>query len=297
MIRRVVSLCLFLLPASLFLISGCGGGGSEDKAAGAGHQETTAVSGPLQAFAGLSGTLDIAGGTAHIPVMKEAAARIMQAYPAINISVAGGGSGVGVQKVGEGLVQIGNTGRPLSDEEVQKYGLQSFPFAVDGVCAVVNPENPVADLSADQLVGIFAGKLTSWKEVGGPDVPIHLFTRDEASGTREVFWKKALAKGEISATANVVASNGAMKTAVAQDPAAIGYVSIGHLDASLKAPAFAGIAVSQASALDGTYPVTRKLYMNTKGHPQGLAKAFIEYILGPEGMTIVQAKGYLPVAP
>lgn len=293
--RRVASLCL-LLTVVLLPLAGCGGSGSEEKSASSTPAETT-TSGPLQAFAGLDGTLDIAGGTAHIPVMQEAAERIMKVYPAIRISVAGGGTGVGVQKVGEGLVQIGNTGRALSAEEARQYGLQSFPFAVDGVCAVVHPDNPVTGLTRDQLVGIFAGRLTSWQEVGGPDQAIHLFTRDEASGTREVFWKKALAKGEISATANVVASNGAMKTAVAQDPAAIGYVSIGHLDAALKAPEFDGIAVTQAAAMDGTYPVTRKLYMNTKEGPSGLTRAFIDYILGPEGREIVQAKGYLPVVP
>lgn len=90
---------------------------------------------PLDAFKGQKGALDIAGGTAHIPVMKEAAKRIMTTNPDIRISVAGGGSGVGVQQVGEGLVQIGNTGRALKDTEITKYGLKTFPFAIDGVAS------------------------------------------------------------------------------------------------------------------------------------------------------------------
>ncbi|WP_419492463.1 substrate-binding domain-containing protein, partial [Desulfovibrio sp.] len=93
----------------------------------------TSHAAPLDSFKGLSGTLDIAGGTAHIPVMKGAAKNIMTANPDIRITVAGGGSGVGVQQVGEGLVQIGNTGRALKEKEIAKYGLQSFPFAIDGV--------------------------------------------------------------------------------------------------------------------------------------------------------------------
>ena len=104
----------------------------------------TAVAAPLDAFKGMKGTLDIAGGTAHIPVMKEAAKRIMTANPGIRITVAGGGSGVGVQQVGEGLVQIGNTGRPLKDKEIEKFGLKTFPFAIDGVALVVNPTSTPA---------------------------------------------------------------------------------------------------------------------------------------------------------
>jgi phosphate transport system substrate-binding protein len=254
-----------------------------------------AAADPLAAFAGQQGKIDIAGGTAHIPVMKDAAQRIMQANPKINITVAGGGSGVGVQKVGEGLVEIGNTGRALSADEVARYGLKSYAFALDGVAVVAHPRNPVAGLTAQQARDIFAGKTKNWSEVGGAEGAIHVFTRDEASGTREVFWEKLLQKGAIVDAANVVASNGAMKTAVAQDPLAIGYVSIGHLDAGLRALAIDGVEPSQDNALSGRYPVVRKLYMNTKGEPGGLVKAFIDYILGGQGAELVRKSGYLPL--
>jgi len=249
----------------------------------------------LAPFAGLKGTIDIAGGTAHIPVMKEAAKRIMTASPELRITVAGGGSGVGVQQVGEGLVQIGNTGRALSADEVAKYGLVSFPFAIDGVAVVVHPGNTVAGLTAQQVRDIYAGVVTNWKDVGGSDAPIHLYTRDEASGTREVFWEKLLKKGAIATAANVVASNGAMKTAVAQDKDAVGYVSIGHIDATMRAPLLDGVAPTQENASSGTYPITRKLYMNTKGEPTGATRAFIDYVLGPEGAEISKASGYIPI--
>ncbi len=283
-----------VLVLVLGLIAGCGG---KDNAADTSHsQQDAPAAGPLAAFAGLEGALDIAGGTAHIPVMNEAAKRIMTANPAVRITVAGGGSGVGIKKAGEGLVHIGNAGRPVSDAEAAEYGLVSFPFAIDGVCAVVHPSNPVAALTAVQVQDIFAGKITNWQQVGGADAAIHLYTRDEASGTREVFWKKALGKGGIAASANVVASNGAMKTAVTGDPGAIGYVSIGHLDATLKAPDFDGVAVTQENAQGGAYPVVRKLFMNTRGEPTGLTKAFIDYVTGPEGAQIVVDAGYLPLA-
>jgi len=248
----------------------------------------------LDAFAGKSGKIDIAGGTAHIPVMKEAAKRIMQKSPGIRITVAGGGSGVGVQKVGEGLVDIGNTGRALSEAEVTRFGLKSYAFAIDGVAAVVHPKNPVANLTHQQVQDIFAGRIVNWKAVGGRDAAIHLYTRDEASGTREVFWEIMLKKGKIIDGANVVASNGAMKSALAGDADGIGYVSIGHIDASIKAPTLDNVAPTQDNAKSGKYPVLRKLYMNTKGEPKGLVADFISYIQGPEGAAITASDGYIP---
>ena len=221
----------------------------------------TAVAAPLDAFKGMKGTLDIAGGTAHIPVMKEAAKRIMTANPDIRITVAGGGSGVGVQQVGEGLVQIGNTGRPLKDKEIEKFGLKTFPFAIDGVALVVNPANNVSDITAQQAADIYNGKITNWKELGGTDAPITLYTREDGSGTREVFVERALNKGSIVQSANVVNSNG---------------------------------VPSQENASNGTYKVTRLLFMNTKGAPEGITKAFIDYIYTPEGTEIIKKSGYIP---
>lgn len=255
----------------------------------------SAAAGELDAFLGKKGKIDIAGGTAHIPVMKEAARRIMQANPDIRISIAAGGSGVGVQQVGEGLADIGNTGRALSAEEAGKFGLKSFAFALDGVAVAVHPANTVANLTTAQVQEIFAGRLKNWKATGGRDSPIHIYTRDEASGTREIFWEKLLKQGAIADTANVVVSNGAMKSALAGDPDGIGYVSIGHLDSTLKAPMLDGIAPTQDNARSGKYPIVRNLYMNTKGTPQGLTSAFINYVMGREGAELTAAAGYLPL--
>ncbi len=241
----------------------------------------------LSGFRNLEGKIDIAGGTAHIPVMKDAAEAVMKANPKIRITVAGGGSGVGVQKVGEGLVNIGNTGRALTQAEIAKYGLKTFPFALDGVAVAVNPQNTVGALTSRQVRDIFAGKIKNWQEVGGPNAPIHLFTRDEASGTRETFWKKLLNKGPIEAKANIVASNGAMKMALEQDPQAIGYLDIGFVDNKVKGIELDGVEPTQENAKNGTYPVTRLLYMNTKGEPIPLVKAFIDYIKGPEGAKLI----------
>jgi phosphate transport system substrate-binding protein len=249
----------------------------------------------LSSFKGLEGKIDIAGGTAHIPVMTDAAEQIMKVNPKIRITVAGGGSGVGVQKVGAGLVDLGNTGRALTPAEISKYGLKTFPFAIDGVAVAVNPKNPVRALTSQQVRDIFAGKVKNWQEVGGSDGLIHLFTRDEASGTRETFWKKLLKKGPIDAKANIVASNGAMKLALAQDPQAIGYLGIGFVDQKVKALKLDGAEATQENAKSGTYKVTRLLYMNTKGEPQPLVRAFIDYIKGPGGAKIIQKHGFIPL--
>ncbi len=250
----------------------------------------------LDRFNDLKGNIDIAGGTAHIPVMKDAAKAIMRQHNAINISVAGGGSGIGVQKVGEGLVDIGNAGRPVSGKEKKKYqNLHSFPFAVDGVAPTLHPDNPVENLSSSQIQDIFAGKITNWKEVGGNDAEIHLYSRDEASGTRSVFWKKCLKKGLIADFANIVPSNGAMKGAVSRDKNALGYMSIGHLDNTVKAVQLNNIAPTQDNAINGSYPVVRKLFMNTNGEPKPLIKAFIDYVLSSEGAKSIQSHGYIPL--
>lgn len=249
----------------------------------------------LDAFAGQTGTLKIAGGTAHIPVMKEAAKRIMTRYQDIVITVAGGGSGVGIKQVGEGLVDIGNSGRKPKPEEIERYNLKMYQWAVDGVGVVVNPANSVKSLTKDQLQEIFAGKTDNWTALGGADHAITVYTRDESSGTREVFWNKALDKGVLSPKALFVPSNGAMKTAVANDPYAIGYVSVGYMDKSVMPVELDGVTPTLETVKNGQYKVARGLYSNTKGEPAGLTRLFIEYLFTPEGQQIATDKGFIPV--
>jgi len=254
-----------------------------------------AIAGDLDAFTGQSGVLKIAGGTAHIPVMKEVAQKIMEANPDIKITIAGGGSGVGIKQVGEGIIDIGNSGRKATDEEVAAYGLVQHKWAIDGVGAVVNPKNPVTALSFAQLQDIFAGKISNWKEVGGEDKDINLYDRDAASGTREVFWKKALNQIDVSTKANVVVSNGAMKTAIAGDPYGIGYVSVGHIDDTVAALALDGVKADLENVKSGKFTVSRGLYSITKGEAQGLAKSFLDYMMSDSGQQVVKDKGFVSV--
>lgn len=256
---------------------------------------TIAHGSDLDAFVGQKGILKIAGGTAHIPVMKEAAELIMTSNPDIRITIAGGGTGVGIKQVGEGLVEIGNAGRKATDEEIATYKLSMVKWAIDGVGAVVNPQNNITALTATQLQDIFSGKIVNWKEIGGEDKAINIYDRDAASGTREVFWKKALNSGEVAKKANVVVSNGAMKTAIAQDPYGIGYVSVGHIDATVAPVALDGVVPNLENVKSGKYGVARGLFSLTKGEPVGLAKSFLDFLLSPTGQHIARDKGFVPV--
>ena len=247
-------------------------------------------------FDGLKGTLRIAGGTAHIPTMKAVAAEVTRKHPEVRIAIAGGGSGVGIKKVGEGLVDIGNAGRRATPDEIEKYGLVPYKWAIDGIAVVVNPDNNVTSLTRKQIREIFAGKITDWQAVGGPKGAIHLYTRDAASGTRKVFWKKLLDKGTIASSATVVPSNGAMKRAISGDKGAIGYLSAGFIDESVAGVAVDGVAPSRENIRSGRYPYARGLYSITKGEAKGLAKAMIDTLMSEHVQhEILPAKGFIPV--
>ncbi len=249
----------------------------------------------LEIFKGEKGVIKISGGTAHIPVMKAAAKRIMTYNNDIQITIAGGGSGAGIKQVGEGLVNIGNSGRKPSDAEIQKYGLKMFKWAIDGVGVVVNPKNPVKSLSQAQLIDVFSGKTTNWSQLGGVSKQINVYTRDKASGTRSVFWKKALKKNDITQKVVFVVSNGAMKSAISSDPYSIGYVSVGHIDNTVAAVILDGVSPTLDTIKNGSYKVARGLYSNTKGKPSVLTRKLIDYLLSLEGQKLVAAKGFIGV--
>ena len=255
----------------------------------------TAYAGDLDLFKDLSGTLNIAGGTAHIKCETEAIKRIMRAYPDVNITIAGGGSGVGIKQVCEGLVDIGNTGRAPTPEEISRCNLKVYKFAVDGIGVVVNPKRNTDNISKENLKKVFAGDITNWKTFGGSQGSINVYTRDAESGTRKVFWSKGLEKIKITDKANFVPSNAAMKTAIANDPQGMGYISLGVADSSVKLLAIDGVSPSTENVKSGRYEIARGLYMNTRGEPSPLAKAFISYMLSPEGQALVKKHGFLPV--
>lgn len=248
---------------------------------------------------GASGTVTLSGSTTVQPIAQEAADQFMQKNSSANVTVQGGGSSVGITQVSEGTVDIGNSSRELKDEE-KDLGLIDHKAAFDIIVMIANPDVTATNLDTDQVKGIFTGAITNWSEVGGRDEKITVVIRDSASGTREMFDEKALestndepvkpASGAIEAN-----SNGVMRQKVASTAGAIGYISYGYLDKSVKPLEFNGVAGNLETGLGKTYPLARYLHMFTKGEPEGAARAYIDFVLSPEFQDATVSKEFIPM--
>ncbi len=248
--------------------------------------------------AGAAGTLKMAGSTSVQPLAEKLAGDFMKACPAVKVEVAGGGSGVGVTSAYNMTADIGNVSRDLSSAEKSKMPeLKGTRIAVDGVALVVNPEVELPTLSLAQAKDIFAGKITNFKEVGGPDAPIVVVTREEGSGTRDFFQEKVMGKDKITEKALVQQSNGQVRTTVASTPNSIGYVSFGFVDSTIKPVALDNVPPTAENVLNNTYPLWRYFNMVTRGKPAYLAQTFLNFIFSPQGYDIVVTEGYMTHAP
>jgi phosphate transport system substrate-binding protein len=239
----------------------------------------------------LSGKLVIAGSTSVQPLAEELAQEFMSRNPRVRVQVQGGGSSAGITAAKGGAADIGTSSRELKPEEK---GLHEVKIALDGIAVVVHPTNPVTNLTSEQVRKIFSGELTNWKQLGGPAKPIMLVTREAGSGTRGAFEELLLAKKSVVSSAIVQGSTGAVASSVAQAPDAIGYVSIGALDKTIKAVSLDGVKATEANVRNKTYKLARPFLFLTKGQPSGLAKAFIDYVLGAGGQKIVAGE-FVPV--
>ncbi len=249
--------------------------------------------------AGLSGELTIAGSTTVLPINQECARILMEKNPALRISVSGGGSGHGIKAVGAGEIDIGAASRDVKSKEMEMYpDLKPVGIGKDSVAIVVHPSNPVSELTMEQVSEIFAGEITNWKEVGGADEGIRVITREEGSGTREVFEKYVMKphEREMAGEASVKPSNGEVRATVSGDENSIGYLSLGYLDPSVKALKIDGVEATVENVLSDKYPIVRTLYLITKGEPSQLEKAFIDFVLSEEGQKVVEDMGYIKLA-
>jgi phosphate transport system substrate-binding protein len=274
-----------LLVLALF-VTGCVGTGGETKPVPTTLQERV--------------TIKVTGSTTVLPVAQKAADTYMAAHRNADIQVTGGGSSVGVQAAGEKTADIGISSRDVKADELKKYpGFVITPIAKDGVAIIVNPGNSVTDLSTAQIKGIYSGNYTNWKQVGGPDMPVVVVGRDSASGTREFFTSSVMSGGTYTPTMLEKNSNGAVQQTISQTPGAIGYVGLGFLDPSVKALKINTSGTLSEPTVDnvlsGTYPLSRSLYMITNGEPTGLAKAYLAYILSPEGQSLLKDEGFVPL--
>jgi phosphate transport system substrate-binding protein len=254
---------------------GSGTGGSSDKAGGA------------------TGSIIIAGSTSIQPFAEHWAEAYMDSHKGVKIDVQGGGSTAGVKAVTDGAAQIGNCSRELHPDEAAK--VHQTVVARDGLTIIVHPSNGVGDLSVEQVKKIYTGEVSNWKDVGGADAKINVVTRETGSGARGAFEELVLGKGvQIMAAALVQDSQGAVRQMVSSDPNAIGYVSHGVVDQSVKPLKIAGVEPSMATIMDKSYPLVRPFLMLTKGEPTGVTKEFLDWIVGPEGQAIAQKDGLFP---
>jgi phosphate transport system substrate-binding protein len=233
-----------------------------------------------------------------------------------DVSVQGAGSGQGITALINGTCQIANASRPAKDEEKEKAkaaGFEMYETAVarDGITIVVNPSNPIKELTLEQLANIYAGKVKNWKEVGGPDLPITASGRDTASGTYAFFLEdvieKKLGKGtKYRADMSSTASNPKIGEDVAAQKGGIGYIGIAYASEFTKAGKVKEVPISfetgkpailpnEKTVLDGTYPISRALFCYTKGTPEGDVKKYLDFVTGAEGQAIVKAEGYIPL--
>ncbi len=266
---RVASAAILLV--SLVMLCGCGRSGVQQK-------------------------LTVTGSTTVEPIADVAADDFQAANPGKRVLVAGVGSSAGIESVANGTSDIGTSSRELAPSE-KDLGLFDTPIALDAIAVIVNPSNPVSRITEAQAAAIFEGKLTNWKQLGGPDMPIGLVNRDESSGTRQAFSTIVLNGADFDPSAAVLPGTGQVRAVVAESAEAVGYISLGFVDKTVKALAINGIVPTEATVANHTYPVSRVLHFFTKGRPTGLTAQFIRFVLSaPIQDHVVRDAGFLPIA-
>jgi phosphate transport system substrate-binding protein len=240
----------------------------------------------------LSGTITEDGSTSVLPLAEAFGRAFHELHPGVKVIYGGGGSGTGAKDCAQGLVDIGATSRELKISEAD---LISYPIARDGVAIIVHKDNPVDNLTLEEVARIYAGEVTDWKDAGGKPGKIRLYSREEGSGTRDTFEEKVMGEKDISKRAVYKSSNGEIQTAVASDPQGIGYVSLGYIE-GVKALSIEGVECTVESCKKGDYPIVRRLYFHTKGTPNEPVKAFIDFCRSKEGQKIAQEIGFIPLS-
>ncbi len=242
------------------------------------------------------GTVSTDGSTSMEKVIGALGESFMEANSGTTFTYNPTGSGSGIQAVSEGRCDIGLSSRALKDDE-KASGLKETTLALDGIAIIVNPENPVSDLSVEQIASIYTGEITNWKDVGGNDAEIVLIGREAGSGTRDGFESITDTKDacqyrqELTSTGDVI-------TTVSQNPNAIGYASLAAIKDSVKALTVNGVAPTEATVKDGTYLVQRPFVLVTK---EGVAlsetaQKFFDFATSADAASIISAAGAVPVA-
>jgi len=218
------------------------------------------------------------------------------------VSVTAGGTGAGIMGIAERKFNIAMASREVTADEKQRYDdkFQEFKIGVDGICIAVSDkvyQEGVKALSRDQIKGIYTGKITNWKDVGGPDEEIYVIAREDGSGTRDTFNKEIFGSedAETPGVDTVALGSAEVKTAIAGSDNAIGYLGFNYLGGGVQAIAFDGFMPTHENIKLDLYELHRHLYLYTYGEPSPGAKAFIEFVQGPEGQRIASEQGFIPI--
>lgn len=248
-----------------------------------------------------AGNIEIKGSTTVLPIAQKVAEAYMKQNPDVEISISGGGSGNGIKAIIDGSTDIADSSRFIKDKEVKlavEKGRYPVPFAVayDCIVPVVHPSNPIVNITLNQLKAIYKGEIKNWKELGGSNKRIVVISRDTSSGTYEVWEKKVMKKERVFPGALLQASNGAVAQAVSKNKNAIGYIGLGYINDSVKPLTVDRIKGSEETTLNGTFPISRPLYMFTNGWPTGDALNFINFVIHPQkGQKYVKEAGFVPM--
>lgn len=246
----------------------------------------------------LEGSILATGSSALQPLVDQASKAFMDANSGVTIQVQGGGSGTGLTQVSEGQADIGNSD-VYAEEKLdadKSAELVDHQVAVVAMAAVVNPKVNVDTLTKQQLIDIFTGKVTNWKELGGDDQKIVIVNRPASSGTRATFEKYALGTKTDDLQGSIQEdSSGTVRKIIGETPGAIGYLALSYLDDSIKTLAYEGVAANEENVANGTYPVWAYEHMYTKGEPNAVVKAFLDYMMTDEVQDgAVVELGYIP---
>ena len=242
----------------------------------------------------------IKGSTTVLPVAQGTLEAFMKANPGVQMSLSGGGSGEGIKALIDKTTDIATSSREIKDKEIElakSKGVTPVAHVVayDAIIPVVHPKNKVKNLSIDQLSQIYQGKIKNWKEVGGDDLKIVVISRDSSSGTFESWDHFVMKKAKVTPKAQMLASNGALVTAVSKNKYAIAYLGIGYVNKSVKPLQVNGITASLQTAMSKAYPFSRELYMYTDGEPHGSIAKYIAFVKSAEGQKIVARGGFVPL--
>ena len=294
--KRSIALFLLLLTLTISM-AGCGSTNDAEASTSDGA---------------ISTSLENKGSDTMVNLALYWAERYQNGHPDVRISVTGGGSGTGITALISNTVDIANASRAIKDEEMElahENGVEPVEQVVarDAIAVIVNPQNPIQQLTLQQVSDLYTRKITNWKELGGEDRPVVLLSRETNSGTHVYFLESVIRLGNkedetiFSAETLLLPSSEGIIAEVRDNPNAIGYDGLGYITPEVKVIALSVkegaeyVMPTVETVNDNRYPVARDLYMYTNGEPEGFIKTYIEWILSSEGQEIVEELGFVPV--